>query len=161
MDSDIHKQVQEAIKILESKLNIRAGFLDALLEEDDWSFVIKSHAVLETVISTLIVDHIGYDCLIEIFSRLELGNKQYGKIAFIKELELLNSDERRFILAFSKLRNLLVHNVSYINFSFDEYVRTLDMNQKEEFISSFGYFYLKRDAKGRMDLYPINCATCN
>ena len=149
---DIHKQVQEAIKILESKLNIRAGFLDDLLKEDDWSFVIKSHALLETVISTLITDRVGYNSLLDIFARLELGNKSYGKIAFIKEMGLLNTDERRFISALSELRNLLIHNISNIDFSFDEYVKKLDTNQKRGFISSFGYCYLIEDETGKLTL---------
>lgn len=143
----IHKQLQEAIKTLESKLKIRAGFFDTLLKEDDWSFVIKSHALLETVVSALITDRVGYYSLLDIFARLELGNKSYGKIAFIKDLELLNTDERRFISALSELRNLLIHNVSNIDFSFSEHIGKLDPNQKEKFINSFGYCYLSEEGK--------------
>ncbi|MBI5205188.1 MAG: hypothetical protein HZA11_09745 [Nitrospirae bacterium] len=146
-----HEEIQEAIKILESKLNIRAGFLDTLLKEDDWSFVIKSHALLETVISTLITDRVGYNRLLDIFARLEIGNKSYGKIAFIKDLELLNTDERRFISALAELRNLLIHNVSNIDFSFSEYIKNLDPNQKKNFISSFGYWYLDDKGKSTVD----------
>ncbi|MBI5674855.1 MAG: hypothetical protein HZC48_03350 [Nitrospirae bacterium] len=146
---DAHKEVQEAIINLEAKLNIRKGFFDTLLKEDDWSFVIKSHALLESVISSLLTNHFDHECLIDIFSRLELGNKKYGKIAFIKALDMLNSDERRFISAFSELRNFLIHNVSNVDFNFTNYITTLDSNQKKEFINSYGYCYLTEDDKGK------------
>lgn len=142
------EDVQEDIKNLESKLNIQEGFFDNLLKDDDWSFVIKSHALLETVISTLITDRVGYNSLHDIFTRLELGNKTHGKISYIKALKLLNKDARKFISALSELRNSLIHNVSNIDFSFDEYVINLDKNQMKNFINSFGYCYLTDDDKG-------------
>jgi len=42
---------------LEKAVGVRAGFFYRLLEEDDWSFVIKLHALFEAVCSHLLLFH--------------------------------------------------------------------------------------------------------
>ena len=42
---------------LESNIGVEQGFFDRLLHEDDWSFVIKLHAVFEAVVTHLLTYH--------------------------------------------------------------------------------------------------------
>lgn len=142
------KDIDEAVSNLESRLNIRTGFFDALLKEDDWSFVIKAHALIEASVSSYLASSLGRKNLIGCFSRLELSNKSFGKLAFIKELNLLTKHERRFIASLSELRNKLVHNISEVEFDFNNYFEKLKRDQKKNFIDSFGYCYLAGEKNG-------------
>jgi hypothetical protein len=130
------------IEQLENKLGIPEHFFECLLKEDDWSFVIKAHALIESASTHLLVGFFSVTELEDIFARLELGNTIYGKIVFMKKLNLLTDDERRFIQTLSELRNKVVHNVRNVNFTFKHYISTLDKNQKDNFIRAFGYAYL-------------------
>lgn len=129
--------VENAVKNIESKLGISSGFFDDLQNEDDWSFVIKSHALIESSCSELLTVYFGQPSLDNIFSRLELGEKYTGKIAFLSSLELLMPNERKYIQEFSLLRNRLVHNSRNLNFSFSKYIAGMDKNQKNTFASAF------------------------
>jgi hypothetical protein len=124
---------------LEKDLTLPPGFVANLVKEDDWSFIIKSHALLEASLSHLITSVIGRQELRPIFARLETSDNRRGKIAFVEALGLLGSTDRRFIQKLSELRNLLVHNVSMVGFSLPSYVASLDPNQFTSFVNSFGF----------------------
>ena len=145
----------EAIKTVipfEERLSIKKGFyIGLLIEKDDWSFVIKLHALIEAALSHLLAEIITLSVkeylpeekqptgLEEVFSWLELSNKRTGKLAFVKALDIFPEEHRRFIRALSELRNDLVHNVKNINFSFSQYLSSLDTNQVNKFTQAFSY----------------------
>ena len=143
--NEIEQDIDEAVNNLEKKLQIRSGFFDSLYQEDDWSFIIKAHAIIEASVSSLITEYFGEEKLIEIFSRIELSNKSYGKIIFLKHLNFLDKEERRFISSLSEIRNKLVHNIKEIDFSIKTFVDSLNKSKKQSFIDSFGYYYLIED----------------
>jgi hypothetical protein len=130
----------QAVKALSNEIGISPVFLLKLRDEDDWSFIIKSHAFLEAAVSHLITVALSLDELGPIFSRLEMSNSSYGKVEFAKALGILGKDERRFIRSLSSLRNDLVHDVRNVGFDLREYVEELDINQFKSFVASFGYF---------------------
>ena len=90
---------------LERRIGVRSGFIRRLPREDDWSFIIKLHALFEAVCTHLLLHHFKEPDLADTFSRLELSNKTTGKIAFLGKLELLNVENRRFITTLSELRS--------------------------------------------------------
>ena len=140
-DSDDYvASVEEAVSSLQRDLGIEGRFLEKLIDEDDWSFVIKSHAFIEAALSHLISDSISEPTLDSIFANLETSNQKSGKLAFIKKLNLLDKDARGFIRALSELRNSLVHDVSQVSFSFEAHVLSLDSQQKKSFVKFFAYF---------------------
>lgn len=141
--------LEAAIRDIESRIGVRAGFLIELVEEDDWSFIIKSHALLESACAELLTERSGVPETIDIFSRLELSARTTGKVALLKAFGLLVDRERRFIYALSELRNLLVHNARNTTFSLQDYVTGLDKNQKSKFIENFGYAFLSEDKNGK------------
>lgn len=134
------ESIEEAVSLLEVDLEIRQGFLMKLKDEDDWSFVIKSHAFLEAALGHLISDALSETVLHGVLANLETSNARSGKLAFIKALSLLDEEARRFIRSFSELRNSLVHDIGQVDFSFDYYLNSLDKQQKTSFVKSFGYF---------------------
>ncbi|WP_257818401.1 hypothetical protein [Burkholderia glumae] len=107
-----------------------ADFLLALLDGDDWSLVIKSHALIESLVTELIVSKIDQPTMKSFIERLPLSDNEIGKIRIAKDYGILSAGQRSFLKNFSELRNRLVHRVENINFKFLEYVANLDKNQK-------------------------------
>jgi len=130
-------QIAEGVLELESKVSVRPGFFAALLDEDDWSFVIKLHALFEAACTHLLLFHFKEPQLAEVISRLELSNKTTGKVAFLSNLELLGKEARRLIAELSELRNRLVHDVRSAGFSLVDMVGKLDAGALKKFAISF------------------------
>jgi hypothetical protein len=140
MNSKDDLTVEESVALLEFDLNIERGFLTRLADEGDWSFVVKCHAFLEAALSHLLADVLSEPALQGVFANTETSNNKSGKLAFLKHLDLLNDDARRFIRSFSELRNGLVHDVSQVGFSFATHIESLNRQQRQSFVKSFGYF---------------------
>ena len=114
-------QLDDSLGRLERDCELPPGFCFALLQETDWSFVIKLHALLETAVSQLLVHTLGHNELADVFARLEMSNTQTGKLAFVNALHVLPKAHVEFIRALSELRNQLVHRVKNVNFNLTEY----------------------------------------
>jgi hypothetical protein len=125
------------ISELEAQLGLPQGFCHALLEEDDWSFIIKLHSLVEAAVTQLVVETIGLPELHSIFSRLDLSGTSSGKMAFVKELSLLTDDERRFIAKLSEVRNDLVHNISNVSADLHKYYLDLSESDRKGFDKAF------------------------
>lgn len=135
---------ERPIADIENQLGLPAGFLLALYtHEDDWSFVIKSHAFLEAALTHLLADHLGKEDLLPVFAYLETSNVRTGKLAFVKAFDLLDKGARRFIHTLSELRNDLVHEVSNVGFNFATYVSSLSDKERKEFIGAFDYAFVE------------------
>lgn len=135
-DSQVDQQF-EAIEELEATIGLPAGFFKGLYMEDDWSFVVKLHALIEAAITHLLVEHMNDPRLLEPLSHLPLSDKTAGKMAFVKRLDLLDQPYRRYVAKLSELRNNLVHNVSQTRFMFTDMVSSLTASQQRDLASSF------------------------
>lgn len=135
---DLHiEKMRPQIALLESGLELPIGFFESLRAENDWSFVIKFHAVFEAALVQALTGHLGKDCLAEIFGYLDTSNGRTGKIAFARALGLLEQEECKYIVVLSVLRNNLVHKVRNVGFSFDEYFRGMNPDQLNKFVAEF------------------------
>jgi hypothetical protein len=130
------KLALSSIDLLEEKLM----FLLDLLKEDDWTFVIKSHALIETAVTEMLVQHLGEIELTKIIELLPLSDNRTGKIAVARQLKLLDDKQRRFVRFFSELRNSLVHRLDNLDFTFENYISSLDTNQKRTLKESVAWF---------------------
>ena len=126
---------------LESELGVAPAFFHGLLDEDDWSFIIKLHSLIEAAATHLLVVTLGKDELETIISRLELSGQTTGKVAFFKSMELLDSPSRRFIRSLSEVRNKLVHDVSNVSITLEQYVSNLKEEEKKGFNTAFKWGY--------------------
>lgn len=152
------EELNEAIAKLESELALSPGFFDGLRAEDDWSFIIKCHALMETACSVLLTAYFNNPKYEDIFSRIEMSDTKKGKVAFLRTAGLVVPEEVRFIIALSELRNKLVHNIRGIAFKFSDHVSALDANQKQSFAKNFGYAHLESNDEGKLvlkDCTPI------
>lgn len=130
-------KIDKGVLALEKKIGIRENYFKGIFDEDDWSFVIKLHAIFEAACTHLLLFHFKEPELNEIFSRLELSNKSTGKLAFLAKLELLEKENRRFISTLSELRNSLVHDVRNSEFSLERMVGDLSSSELKNFAVSF------------------------
>jgi hypothetical protein len=138
-DRNDDRSVVNVVKRLESSLSLPVGFCEGLLAEDDWSLVIKLHALIEAAVSRVIAAKIGCQDLERVLSHLELSRDKCGKVEFANALGLLGKEDRRFIRGLSELRNRLVHDVTNVTFSMREYVASLNSQQQTKFITTFAF----------------------
>lgn len=124
----------------EKDYKLPKDFFKTLYNEDDWSFIIKIHSLLESVISSLILYHFKEPSIANIISRLEMSNPQTGKIAFLKSIKLIGDNDRKYISSLSQLRNNLVHKVENTSFTFREWISNMDKNQLRNNAITFSPF---------------------
>lgn len=67
---------------------------------------------------------------------MELSDKDKGKLAFVREMNLLDDKFRQFIGKFSELRNTYIHNIKNIEITIDSYIQKFDHQQKENFFKA-------------------------
>jgi hypothetical protein len=129
--------LQGLIRELEPELGMSNGFFNSLLHESDWAFVVKMHSLIEAAVTHLLIHATDLPKLAGVFAELPLSDNSKGKLAFVKALNLLDDEYRRFIKQFSELRNDLVHNVQNTNFNLTEYVRNLDPGAYKTFEETY------------------------
>lgn len=140
----------DPIRELETSLGLPENFYDDLYKEDDWSFIIKIHALVEAAVTHLlsettaisyrkfIDDGLNKQSLADAFSMLELSDKRRGKVVFGKSLGLLMDYQRAFIHSLSEVRNAYVHDVKKVVMTLTEYLDDLSESKQNQFIDSFG-----------------------
>src|SRR5690606_9894708 len=116
------------------------------------------HALIEAACTDLLLHHFEEPKLKNIISRLELSNKSFGKLAFIKELELLSDTSRRYISVLSEWRNNFVHNIQNCNASLEKIISAMDNNEIKKFALDFSPYEAKLQKlnKGPFDLFDIS-----
>lgn len=127
-------------KEMTDELKGKTDFMLSLLSEDDWSIIIKSHTLIEALVTELIVAKTEESDMKVVIERLPLSDKQIGKVRIAKNYDLLTSEERAFICRFSELRNQLVHRFENVDFNLEEYVSGLDKGQREMWQKAFTWF---------------------
>ena len=126
----------DAARELQRRIELPPDFLESIRNEDDWSFVVKMHALMEVAITRLLTLQLGEESLHNVFARLPFPRK----LAFVKALKLLNSSDRTFLSKLSELRNRLVHDVSNVNFDLVKDVASMNSRNFEGFVRSCDNF---------------------
>lgn len=121
---------------LEKRLGAPTGALTSLPQQDDWSTVIKCHALIEGAVSGMLSAALD-ERLRKIFNMLELGREDTGKLAFAKSLDMLTAEQRGFVRELSKIRNLLAHDLKHLDFTLDVYVEKMqDSARRKQFVAA-------------------------
>ena len=81
-DEYMRGYVSRTIAWIHKRHGIPPEFFDKLAAEDDWTFIIKIHAVLETCANQVLVAYFHKPQLQKVFARLDMTNPKIGKIAF-------------------------------------------------------------------------------
>jgi len=106
---------------LERALEIREGFLAELERDDDWSYVVKLHTLMEAAVSHLLAKAFEDDRLDKALQSLPLGSLRSGKLAFLRALDLLGDSDMRFVRFVSELRGALVGRIQSVDLSISSY----------------------------------------
>lgn len=115
---------------LETPLGLPIGYIERLDQEDDWSFVIKAHAVLEAVLGHAIAS--ADPRLVDVFERLPFGGGPASKIGLAKALGILDPSSSAFVARLSILRNRLVHDIALIEFHLDQHVSQASESERTQ-----------------------------
>ena len=126
-----------AAEAVSRDVGVEPDFLLRMREEDDWSFVIKLHALLEAATAHLLTHHFADRRIEPHFHALRLTGRA-GQLELAKRLELIGDHEARFAQRLSELRNSLVHEISNIGFRFETYVTQPSEPKATEFVRDFG-----------------------
>jgi hypothetical protein len=132
-DDDFESFRKLRLREFESTLGLRAGFIEDLIQQDDdWSFVIKAHAIVEAAITQLVAHLIGHpEALEKLLSTLSMGGR-HGKVAFVRCLMGLSDPELDFAEALGTIRNHAAHRVSNVEgFSLTGYLKSLERGEFE------------------------------
>jgi len=103
-----------------------------LENDDDWTFVIKMHAIVEAGLNHLLKVQLDDPKLIKIVTKLPTNDKRRGKLALIKTYDLLNKDCRQFVRLFSDIRNSAVHDVKSFGLDLTKYVASIKDKEKTD-----------------------------
>ena len=141
---ELDRPIFRGLAELEASIGVEPGFFERLQREEDWSFVIKLHAVFEETVTHLLAYHFQEEALNDLLARLELSNKTTGKLAFLKALGLQGTENRRYISSLSELRNALVHDVRNCSFNLKEMVGGYSDKELKAFAVRFNPFETRK-----------------
>ncbi len=132
---------------LEAEVGLPAGFLNSLLEEDDWSFIVKAHALIEAAMTHALVQCTGLSAAENFFARLDLSGGQIGKAKLASDLGLVTPWECKFIRKLSEIRNDFVHDVKNAGVSLNSYFgsHSPDKNQGKSWAESLSWVDFDRE----------------
>lgn len=133
-------------------------FLCSLENDSDWAFVIKIHAFLEVLITSLIRSHSGKFNLGEIAPRLPMNSSdRISKLELVSANQLLSTEQVRFIKMLGEVRNRLAHDVRMVDaFSFEDHIAALDANQKKNWRRDLSHFLLGDPSRHSPDVALID-----
>ena len=118
-------RLTQTFDALEHDLGLPQGFLAQLENEPDWSFVIKAHSLFEAAINRLLLESLDKPGLENVIDSMTMGSRRQGKLAFVYAMNLLPDSLLRFVLGLTQLRNMLVHRIENVSFSFSTYLASL------------------------------------
>ena len=137
------------IQKIEELFKLPSGFIKNLDNENDWSYVIKTHALFEALFTQLLVEELNKPALRSNIYKLPM-NGRTSKMSFLLSLnsfeEVHQKTFKKFIQNLSELRNLIVHHAENLNFKFQQYYLGLSLKEKREFKNGICYLsttYLK------------------
>lgn len=96
---------------VQQRLGLPDGFIDDLVTHgDDWSFVIKVSALVETAVSDFLNRTINQPALATDITKLPLSRK----IQWARKLGAIAGTRQDFVSQLSELRNQLAHNIQKV-----------------------------------------------
>ncbi len=98
--------------------------------DDDWTFIIKIHAMIEVALNHMLIGKLNRPELNEIISGLNIPGKA-GKVTMALALGLLTQHQANFISRMSFLRKRMVHDIQHFDFDLKLFLFGLKPDQLE------------------------------
>jgi hypothetical protein len=154
MPADQVVEQLQYIRGFEVDLGVPSGFFEKLLREDDWSFLIKLHALIEAASTNVLVEALNRPELRDQLARAPLSDSEYGKLPMLKSLGIVNAPYRGFVRKLSELRNRAVHNVEHTSMSLKMMVVEASKEKRSALADTLGVGV--RSAETRRELLEDN-----
>lgn len=106
--------------LLRDRLQLSDDVVSQLLEADDWTMMILAWALVEACLNQSISKRLGEASLSSFVDGLSIGGRT-GKAELALGLGLLDKEDRKFIDAFSSVRNRFAHGVGRFKSTFNDY----------------------------------------
>jgi hypothetical protein len=103
--------------------------------DNDWTFIVKLHAMIETALNAALVRHFDAPELSGVIAKLDTANTATGKIAFAKALTILEPSSVVFVQKLSELRNFCVHDIRNFTFDLGTYFNGLTKQKHNELMN--------------------------
>jgi hypothetical protein len=132
--------LQGSLTTIRERIQSHLAFVTELPEGDDWTFVIKTQALLEACVTEAVLVRLGDDRIKRTVETMSLIGEGATKLQFAKDLGLLEAPQRRFIKKLASLRNRLAHRVEYVNFKFPDHIASLDRDARKDWQDSVVWF---------------------
>ncbi|MBN2594524.1 MAG: hypothetical protein JXA81_13530 [Sedimentisphaerales bacterium] len=131
----------EAAQLISKELSLPKDFAICLLREDDWSFVLKSHALIEACVIHALDARFQEHSIRDFPKDLSMAKR----VDLAKQLGVLSEDMLGPIRILSSIRNNLAHDIKQVRFTFDSYLA--DDDNRNAFHSRF-----LRNASGTLEI---------
>jgi len=112
----------------QTDLGLPDRFVLDLVGENDWAFVIKSHALLEAAVTQTLTAELPDQRVHQLVASLNLAGR-HSKLAYVRALNLLENKHILFLERLSQIRNTVVHDIAQVRFSFSEYLDRLTVDE--------------------------------
>ncbi len=89
---------------------------------DDWTLIVRLHAMIEAGLNAALVRQFEKPELADIIAKLDTSNMVVGKVVFAKALGILEKGSCAFIQKLSELRNFCVHDIRNFKLDLDKHV---------------------------------------
>lgn len=157
----LHKQqaeeiLTEYVEVFSAELKLKLDFLLSIGNDNDWSFIIKSHALIEAVITELIISRIEEIEMKPIIERMPLHDDQVSKMRIVKIYGLMTDDQIKFVKKLSEIRNDIVHKFDNIDFTFTNYISQLDKNQRKSWTKLINWYDIEEKNKVKMQALSLS-----
>jgi hypothetical protein len=111
------------VAVIEKNVGVPEGFCSHLLHnDDDWAFVIKLTALLDTVLFRALCARIAEPRLERLLEDLKIGQK----LPLAKAFALFNDGQAAYVNALSKMRNHFAHDPTRAGSTIKGYVASLE-----------------------------------
>ena len=135
----MEKNIFAEVEAQAERLGMPRDFYRNLLNEDDWSFVIKANALVEAASSDALAARFHAPELAISLATLDLGHKKHGKVALLRALGAITKEQSTFLQVLYELRNRLAHNIKQVSFTFESYLDEIEPKDKASFIKHVGH----------------------
>jgi hypothetical protein len=124
----------DRIELLEKEVGVAAGtFRQLFVSTDDWTMVLKLHALLEAALARVIVHELGRPALEDFVDRLQMGQRRgNGRLALAVGLGLLDREDVQLLEGLGQLRNAYAHDPCNASKSLPALLDGLDANRRAE-----------------------------
>ena len=136
------QETPHLIQNIERGLELPDGFLIRLLNErDDWSFIIKTHALVESAVNHALIAKLRKREVSKVIARLDLSNESTGKLALVKSLAFSSASIARSFVGSPNSATTLCTTFETSTSSMNAYAEELDSREPHLFRKRFGAMF--------------------